>query len=225
MMASVKGILKYSIYIFIAGWMFVLGIMVGRGNAPVSFDTKSFQQRLERIAGEFGQEGEAKKQIDLEFYKVLDQPVAEEKTVPKPAASQKPSAAPSSSVTDAPEVKESTKKKTFQKKVSPPRPDKAAKSSAPAGSPPASPADGKKGLYTIQVAAYKDNKDAVVHMALLEKMGIAAYRQTGEKDGVTWYRVRTGSFSTLDEARKYKEQLIKKKIKAMIIKKDNHEDI
>ncbi|MCK5836987.1 MAG: hypothetical protein KAH09_06940 [Desulfobacula sp.] len=49
-MISFKRILKYLIYTFIAGWMFLLGIMVGRGTSPVTFDTQKFQKRLEAIA-------------------------------------------------------------------------------------------------------------------------------------------------------------------------------
>ena len=58
--------------------MFVLGIMVGRGNAPVTFDTRRFQKRLENIAQEFGQKKEPEKEVDLKFFKVLDQPVSVE---------------------------------------------------------------------------------------------------------------------------------------------------
>ena len=202
-----------------------MGIMVGRGNAPVNFDTQSFQQRLETIAGEFGRDDDGKKQIDLDFYKVLDQPAPKEKGVQKIA--QKKTAQPVSPSLDTaatPALKTSTKKKTFQKKASA-KPVQVNKNSAAKAKPQAPAPVKKKGVYTIQVAAYRDNKDAVAHMASLEEKGINAYRQTGKKDGVTWYRVRTGSFGTLEEAKKVKALLVKKKIKAMIIKKDSHEDI
>ncbi len=45
-----KAILKYSTYGFIGGWMFFLGVMVGRGHSPVTFDTRGFQDRLAAIA-------------------------------------------------------------------------------------------------------------------------------------------------------------------------------
>lgn len=218
-MLSFKGILKYGIYFFIAAWMFVLGIMVGRGNSPVNFDTEGFQKRLERIAGEFGRKNEKKKEVDLEFFKVLDQPVAEEKSLPKAVTPIPAKIKKKPDEKSSPAVKISTKKKTLQKKL-PPEVKKTShsKKQLPAKS-------GKQGLYTIQVAAYKNFKDAVSHMAMLDKKGISSYKQKSEKDGVTWYRVRTGSFSTIEAAKKYKEQLAKKRIKAMIIKKDGHENI
>ncbi len=45
-----KAILKYSTYGVIGGWMFFLGVMVGRGHSPVTFDTRGFQERLAAIA-------------------------------------------------------------------------------------------------------------------------------------------------------------------------------
>ena len=59
---------KYGIYIFIGGWMFLLGIMVGRGNAPVSFDTRGFQDRLAAIAREYGNASQAGQRVELEVY-------------------------------------------------------------------------------------------------------------------------------------------------------------
>ena len=73
-----KGLLKYSIYIFIAAWMFFLGIIVGRGNSPVKFDTQKFQKRLETIAHDFGVQKKIPGKIDLKFYDVLDRPELEE---------------------------------------------------------------------------------------------------------------------------------------------------
>ena len=77
-----------------------------------------------------------------------------------------------------------------------------------------------QGRYTIQVAAYKSFTDAVTQMALLEKKGFASYRTLGKKKGVTWYRVRVGSFATRKAASLYAEKLKHAKIEAMIIKKE-----
>lgn len=223
-MTSFKGILKYSIYIFIAGWMFVLGIMVGRGNSPVQFDTRGFQQRLERIAEEFGQANQAEnpKEIDLEFYKILDQPASEEKALPKVAVKSKEKKPDPVLPNETPGFKTSTKKKTKQKKHTPQKSDKAAvKAKAPA---PKAPQKSQE-IYTIQLAAHADAKDAITHMAMLEKKGIKCYRVKGTSEGKTWYRVRTGSFASITEAKKFKEQLAGKKIKAMIMKKEHHENI
>ncbi|HGY12026.1 MAG TPA: hypothetical protein ENK36_06655, partial [Desulfobacterales bacterium] len=73
-----KGLLKYSLYIFVAAWMFFLGIIVGRGNSPVKFDTQEFQKRLEIIAHDFGAQKKIPDKIDLKFYDVLEKPELEE---------------------------------------------------------------------------------------------------------------------------------------------------
>ena len=62
-------------------------------------------------------------------------------------------------------------------------------------------------------------------MAILEKKGISSYRVKGYKNGVAWYRVRSGSFANFDEATEFKKELDKIKINSMIIKKDDNEDI
>jgi len=77
-MLSFKGIFKSLTYVFVAGWMFFLGILVGRGTAPVTFDTQEFQKRLEIIAQEFGKREKPETKIDLEFYDALTQPVQTE---------------------------------------------------------------------------------------------------------------------------------------------------
>lgn len=70
-----KGTLRYAITVFIAGWMFFLGIMVGRGNSPVTFDTRGFQERLATIAREYGKASPAGEKIELQIYDTLDEPV------------------------------------------------------------------------------------------------------------------------------------------------------
>jgi cell division protein FtsN len=85
--------------------------------------------------------------------------------------------------------------------------------------------DKQEGKYTIQVAAYQKFTDAVTHMADLERKGFAAYRIKAKKDGITWYRVRIGSFAGYEAAKKYMEKLNKAKIRAMIIKREPNEDI
>ncbi|MBA3009432.1 MAG: SPOR domain-containing protein [Desulfobacula sp.] len=75
-------------------------------------------------------------------------------------------------------------------------------------------------MYTIQVASYKSFTDAVTHMAILEKKGISSYRALGKKDGITWYRVRVGSFETREAAIVYAEKLKQVKIDGLIVKKE-----
>lgn len=82
-MPAFKGIQKYLIYACIAGWMFFLGIMVGRGTSPVNFDTREFSKKLEKMANIPEPKNEAEKKIDLKFYEDLDHPTTQESLTPK----------------------------------------------------------------------------------------------------------------------------------------------
>lgn len=215
-MVSLKGILKYAIYIFIAGWMFFLGIMVGRGTSPVTFDTEKFQKRLETIAGEFGKRKKIQKKIDLKFYDILDRPAPDKIPAMFPSQGgnivsvQKKNPVKINDSTASTDISEKkSKKNVTQKKAD----------------GPVVKTKSTMGKYTIQIAAYKDFKDTVTHMADLEKKGFNSYREIGKKNGVTWYRIKIGSFSNYNDAKVFKQKLDKAKIKSFIIKKDNHENI
>lgn len=251
MMVSFKGILKYLIYLFIAAWMFLLGIVVGRGTSPVTFDTQKFQERLEMLAKR--QDAENKpvpKKMDLEFYGALNHPIPVEGS---PASKQMKEISPKKEVAIPEPAKNDTsplplltslKKKTYKTrpakavKATPPplvnkKADKKEQGGAQAGietlrsktvatktKPKNDTPKPASGSYTIQIAAYENFKDAVSQMAILEKKGFASYRVKATIKGKTWYRVRTGSFSTRAQAKKMNERLRKAGIKApMIIKK------
>lgn len=81
-MPAFKGIQKYLIYACIAGWMFFLGVMVGRGTSPVNFDTREFSKKLERMANIPEPDNDAEKKIDLKFYEDLDHPTTQERFTP-----------------------------------------------------------------------------------------------------------------------------------------------
>ncbi len=89
-MMSFKGIQKYLIYALIAGWMFFLGIVVGRGFSPVTFDTKEFSKKLEKMANIPDRKNEVGKKVDLKFYEDLDTHSAQEKLTPKTTAAGHP---------------------------------------------------------------------------------------------------------------------------------------
>lgn len=61
--------------LFVCGWMFFLGILVGRGTAPISFDTKSFQAHLAKIADDSEKQEKTFERPVLDFYEVLKSPV------------------------------------------------------------------------------------------------------------------------------------------------------
>ncbi|MBU0465956.1 MAG: SPOR domain-containing protein [Proteobacteria bacterium] len=227
-MISFKGILKYLIYIFIAGWMFLLGIMVGRGSSPVTFDTHEFQKRLEIIANEFGKKKDVPQKMDLKFYDVLDRPVLEEsvlsKNKPLEIMPKKEISETDLPETELPETETLEKQTSVTPDIFPPKISrkkltfKKMTQKVPADIGANEPLKTDKGIYTIQIAAYKEFKDAISQMVLLDEKGFSSYREKGEKNGVAFYRVRTGSFANWEEAEKMKEKLNKAKINAQIIK-------
>ncbi len=259
-MGTARGIIKYGLYFFIAAWMFALGVMVGRGSSPVTFDTESFQDRLETIAREFGENETPEEKVDLKFYDALNSPVRHEVSGRKERSGEivpkrevfSPEAILNRETAGTVPVKTSKKSATFNRAAVSVVKKKAKPVAAPRKSDPAiadqpktkkalatipkqktvSVTKGKTavketkavtsqvGRYTIQVAAYKAFKDAVTQMAILEKKGFDAYRVKGTKDGMVWYRVRTGAFKDYQAAAAQLKKLKQAKIDGMIIKKD-----
>jgi cell division protein FtsN len=231
--------------------MFFLGILVGRGTSPVTFDTKSFHTRLEAIVQSYEKTAPEEK-MDLQFYDALNKPVRQEVTgkkntpneiVPKKETGRLVIQVP---IMERVPVKTSRKAATLNKAAL----DKTLFKDKGSGKILAKAKNKNKdkvplaktqvttetlvkkekqvpakvavtsGQYTIQVAAYTSFSDAVTQMALLEKKGFASYRTLGKKQGVSWYRVRVGSFATRKAASLYAQKLKHAKIEAMIIKKE-----
>ncbi len=208
-----------------------MGIMVGRGTSPVTFDTHEFQKRLEIIANEFGEKKEVPQKMDLKFYDVLDRPVLEEsmlsKNKPLEIMPKKETSETELPETELPEKEKLEKQTSVTPDILPPKLSrkkltfKKMTQNVPADIGANEPLKTDKGIYTIQIAAYKEFKDAISQMVLLDEKGFSSYREKGEKNGVAFYRVRMGSFANWEEAEKMKEKLNKAGIKAQIIKMDD----
>ncbi len=231
--------------------MFALGVMVGRGTSPVSFDTREFQTRLAAIALEYTDQEKTEQKVDLRFYDALNNPVPHEvmgrakkseEILPRPEPLQVFEKKADTGSDKVP-VKLSRKHESlnrellaeFKKKTKVPKSVPEAVPVSKTGNPvkiiskekkplKAKPKISKpkisKPVYTIQIAAYKAFKDAMSQMTALEKKGIDAYRIKGKKDGSTWYRVRTGTFSDYKTALARLEELKQAKVNGMIIKKE-----
>ncbi len=190
---SFNGVMKYLIYGFLGAWLFLLGVMAGRGTVPVHFETKAFQERLKTIVDAYKNpdvQGGPDEKIALNYYDALSEETGiEEMVIPEPAEllsdtpadTRQPetrgtnSEAPEENSLDPAEdipVKTSRKAATFNKAAA----DKPVR--ADAGKTDASPSEkemgkqGTQGRYTIQVAAFKSFRDAVTQMAALEKKGL-----------------------------------------------------
>ncbi len=272
-----KGILKYLAYVFIGGWMFLLGIMVGRGSMPISFDTSGLHERLADIVG--SKSNEPSQEVELGFYDALDEPddpdimtmkvkprkpdllgkqkmditlapVEDEPSEKNRNSQQKFSQnfrpAPSDSAEDGLQLprKKAKKAATLNRealdrfKAAPYYQDKknlqeASSSSTPAGKKPSQkislpsaspekPAPDAPKIYTIQLASFKDPKDAQTYISQLQKKGFSAAMEPKKIESRTWNRVYLGRFPDHDQAEKRLEELKKAQIDGFIIQiKDN----
>ena len=197
-----KGVFAWGcLMLFVAAWMFLLGVLVGRGTAPIRFDIDQLQRSLlakreaagqqqrERLARET-QNG--KNQTELDFYEFLKSPKNDDQLSAPAAAKESQPAAEAK----APKVI---------------RPKVPAKRLRPAKDP--SP----PGRFTIQVASLKEARWAEEMVAKLVKKGYPAYSIRTVVSGKTWYRVRIGGFQERREADNLISQLKKEKMSPIIV--------
>jgi DedD protein len=162
------------VFFLVAVWTFVIGLLVGRGMAPVRFDMQEIHHQLAEIREEILKQEEERLPLDhsmetaghdLDFYEDLKK---EESETPLtgPAPAKPAGKAPGAAVA----VKQAT---------------------AP------TPAAGK---YTIQVASLQSAEMARDMVDKLKSTGYPAYQRTAEISGTTWYRVRIGEFATREAA-------------------------
>jgi hypothetical protein len=73
---------------------------------------------------------------------------------------------------------------------------------------------------TIQVAAFKNRKDAIKMVNDLQKKGYASYLITSKSTGGTiWHKVRVGNFRDMVQAHKMLEVLKKESLRPIILKR------
>ena len=204
--SSRKGhVLWISLTFFISAWMFLLGVIVGRGTSPVHFDIERLKKDLAELKKtvqkekkRFNIDPNALHKIpNLEFYEKLKE--SEDNT----KAHQSP-----------PKDKPEQKSKIPVEKLSgdkPPEQDKVV---------PLKPTDSENAKFTIQVAAHKDPKLADKMVERLKKKGYLAYRSNIEtsEQGI-WYRVRVGFFKDRNESQKTLSRLKEDGLKDAIIMK------
>ena len=183
------------IIILVSGWMFTLGVLVGRGTAPVDFDIEKLQKELlalkqavvRKELQKITSESEAGlKKSDLGFYEKLKEPDSNEPPMvakPTPKKSPPPKLKPIKAQTKKP-VKAATQ--TTQSKTT---------------SSPSIKKASPKGSYTIQVASIKDASAADRLVVKLRKKGYPAYQVRAEipNKGI-WYRIRVGPYAKREAA-------------------------
>lgn len=192
-------------------WTFFLGVLVGRGTAPVRFDMEKLGQSLhalrEQVQHHQAEELQAysaavENKSELDFYEDLkgsgQDPAGDlelTRALPKPAPEAAPVQEKAAAEADAIPIKRPLPGLMPKKKgaVRPPQPGKPAASAAEAPS--------SNGTLTLQVASLRDPQMADEMVARLRKEGYRASRSgvTIPGQGV-WYRVRVGRFADRDAA-------------------------
>lgn len=213
-----KAMLGWLIAIFVlCGWMFGLGVLVGRDSAPIEFETNPLGKKIAELKGkeaerkkEGGEEkpGAPKEKGDLEFYEALPENRDDTK-LPKQQKSDSPA------LKAAPPGDE-------QKRSSAAEPERSPKP-APTPSPEKKPAGEEAasagaGVYTVQAASVRNLPDAERLVKKLKQGGYPAYSVTSELAGKgTWHRVRVGRYAVKAEADRVLDKLRAEGFKPMLV--------
>lgn len=203
---TLKGIFGWACaFFFVAGWMFVLGVFVGRDTAPVQFDIKNLEKELAALKEAFikreqkeikSASGSLNQKPVLDFYEALKDTrdfMSNEKKIKN--HDKKP--LPMQVVSE--DINKSTAAKLSLKTVAANHPKN------------------NNGI-TIQVAAVKDVKAADQFVEKLRKKGYPAYtaiRKVSEKK--TWYRIRVGHYEKRDDAIDTLNRLKKEEMKSAFL--------
>ena len=224
---SRKGLVIWiGLVVFVAFWMFVLGIMVGRGMAPVNLETgklekeladlkaKMLRQEQEKVDAQAA--GKAGEKPELEFYEALKNPG---KATPfKPVKPLVPA--------PAPKPPDDPKPVPEAKPVEPPAAAKPSpKTTAPVAVPkpalastPKMAAATERGHFSVQVASVQESRGAEQLVEQLRKKGYQAYQIRSEVAGKgVWYRIRVGAFGDRGAAEKMLARLKGDKYGGMVV--------
>ena len=196
--------------LLICGWFFVLGITVGRGLIPVVNSQNDIQQEL-LAAREKAQAKQAQaiaSSPELDFHEALKDDSTHD-IVPDAGA---PPAHPSETPLPA---KTAEKYKPLDID-SPPEPLE-----KPASQPTAQVSASEK-IFAVQVAALRGHSTAMELTTKLEKAGFSVYVIKVElaADNV-WYRVRSGAFSSREEAAPLLDKLKHAGYEPILVKRQN----
>jgi len=204
------------LFFFTSAWMFVLGILVGRGIAPVKFDAKELLNELADLKKTLIKQEQNRYEPDtnknntekkLDFFEELKKTDNLNNYRSKSDFSKPDKTRPLTKKRKV-ETKKSVQKKTVVKSVA----------SKPSNFK--SVATDIKDKYTIQVASFKDFESADKLVAKLRENGYLAYRSVYKVSGKgTWHRVRIGNFNKKSKAFEILGKLKKENISAIVVTK------
>ncbi len=195
--------------------MFVLGLLVGRGAAPVRFDVARLEERLAALRAALARETTERykiafekmdREIDLGFHEAL---TADEVDLNTGALSDIPGAP----------TPDRTPTVSSGDKVQPGRVPKKTRGAAfghKATAPPSTPAP--VGRWTIQVAATQHQADADRVVDRLRKQDFNAYHIRAQlPDRGVWYRIRIDGYASRDAAQNDVARLTKENFAPIVI--------
>ncbi len=212
--------------IFISFWMFVLGVMVGRGMTPVNLESGQPEKELAEIRSQMVEQEQAEaahretsqsgEKPQLDFYEALKKPgkasgFKPAKPVPTPAVKPSakrlpvPPAAAAKPVAKPPAVKTPELEPKSKPASEPKETQRSAHGSA-------------EDHFSIQVAAVQDIKAAGKLVNELRNKGYHAYQIRSEVAGKgVWYRIRVGGFEDRGGAEKVLRKLKGDKYGGMVV--------
>lgn len=196
-------------FLFGLFWIFVFGILVGRGFLPeILTDVSDIRSQLSAIQDMMSREetddlalsNDSETDLEMGFYQNLSGKKEDEIEAWAP---KKRIAIP----------KRSTPETEPQPQASNPKKDSAqTRVAASSGATPNSALPKiTEAQYTVQLASLGDETKAYEMVEDLEKSGFPAYIHEKEVKGRKYYRVNCGVFTRRGEAEKYAEELSKKK--------------
>jgi cell division protein FtsN len=226
---SRRAIIGWACFLFfVCAWMFFIGVLVGRGTAPIKFDIAGLQKKLEASREELknkeqqrtqGKSGIVKDKTKLDFYEALrdnreDTQIGKKKLSPSISKKVEPLPAKKPPLT----IDGNAEKKII-KKTEPPKTGSTKLSQKPPIASKSKTGPSVK-TYTIQAVSVKDARDADRLVAELKKKGFHAYRAIGKVPGQgIWYRVRIGDYKSRASARHTLNQLKKAGLKPIVVEK------
>jgi len=169
--------------------MFTVGVLVGRGNAPVEFDIQQLQNEIKALKAKEKRAEIARQKIEPGFYEALKKPA---ETPPPPVSEVLAKKQPS-----PPMVEKEVAAK--------PEPDQ---SNRVKSEEALRELGGSDKPLTIQVSSLKDHALALRTEKALKAAGYNAYVITAMVPGKgVWHRVRIGAFGDKKEAQPVMRQL------------------
>jgi septal ring-binding cell division protein DamX len=196
----------------IVGIVFVLGVLVGRRvEARGHLDRAKTQAATDPLAALDRLEGNGQLSFRASLTAGKDQPTEVEQEIQRRAAAKPETAKAEAPKAEKAAKSDSTKADKLAKSDDPPKADKPAKSDeAPKADKPAKSDDAPRSHYTLQLSSFQDRGEADAFLSSVKAQGFSARITQAEVDGKgTFYRVRMGTYASLDSANEARSQVEK----------------